>query len=139
MASCSGRASAVSGWSSRWQPDSEGGAVVHGDNPRQRSSNGSERTSATDGSMAPSAQITLQLHDSFELRGAGREYRLPLGTQRLLAFLALHPGPLTRPFVAGSLWLDVPEDRAAANLRSALWRARPSGASVVRATRTHVG
>jgi len=112
--------------------------VVHPDTPRQRSakrSGSSDRTNRTAGRRTP---IRLQLHDNFELRSDDRELQLPLGTQRLVAFLALHPGMLTRSFVAGSLWLDVPEERAAANLRSALWRARPSRLSVVVATRTHV-
>jgi len=47
---------------------------------------------------------------------------LPMSAQRLVAFLALHNRLLLRSFVAGSLWLDTPEERAQANLRSALWR-----------------
>jgi DNA-binding SARP family transcriptional activator len=45
-----------------------------------------------------------------------------VGAQRVVAFVALHERKLLRPYVAGSLWLDRPEERAAANLRSALWR-----------------
>ena len=47
--------------------------------------------------------------------------------QRVLAFLALHGRPLTRAFVAGSLWLDSTDDRAAGSLRSALWRLNREG------------
>jgi DNA-binding SARP family transcriptional activator len=47
---------------------------------------------------------------------------LPLGAQRLVAFVALHERPLQRDYVAGMLWLDTPDTRAAANLRSMLWR-----------------
>jgi DNA-binding SARP family transcriptional activator len=47
--------------------------------------------------------------------------------QRLLAFLALQGRPLTRSFVAGSLWIDSTDDRAAASLRSALWRLNRDG------------
>lgn len=47
---------------------------------------------------------------------------LPRSAQRLLAFLALHPRGMSRDFVAGTLWPDVPEARAHASLRSALKR-----------------
>jgi DNA-binding SARP family transcriptional activator len=50
---------------------------------------------------------------------------------RLVAFVALHDGPLSRPFVAGSLWPDTTDARAAANLRSVLWRLRQSALSIV--------
>jgi DNA-binding SARP family transcriptional activator len=56
---------------------------------------------------------------------------LPLSAQRLLAFVALHDRPLHRPYVAGSLWLDSPEERAYANLRSALWRLHRCGLPLV--------
>lgn len=82
--------------------------------------------------------VSLRLHGSFGLEAGTTDVPLPLGTQRVVAFLALHPGPLTRPFVAGSLWLDVNDERAAANLRSALWRLRPLLAPIVVATRTHL-
>lgn len=64
----------------------------------------------------------VRLLDGFEVEVDGRPVRLPLGTQRVVAFVALHERPLQRLYVAGSLWLDSPEARAAANLRSALWR-----------------
>lgn len=44
------------------------------------------------------------------------------GSQRLLAFLALHEQAVTRTSVAGSMWPEVPEDHAYASLRSALSR-----------------
>lgn len=56
---------------------------------------------------------------------------LPLSAQRLLAFVALHERPVQRPYVAGSLWLDSPEERAYANLRSALWRLHRCGVRLV--------
>jgi DNA-binding SARP family transcriptional activator len=56
---------------------------------------------------------------------------LPLSAQRLLAFIALHDRPVQRPYVAGSLWLDSPEERAYASLRSALWRLHRCGLRLV--------
>jgi DNA-binding SARP family transcriptional activator len=45
-----------------------------------------------------------------------------MNAQRLLAFLALRGRSVLRSFVAGSLWLDSTDDRAAGSLRSSLWR-----------------
>jgi DNA-binding SARP family transcriptional activator len=50
--------------------------------------------------------------------------QLPVTAQRVLVFVALHERPVQRSYVAGSLWLDSPEERAHASLRSALWRLR---------------
>ncbi len=73
----------------------------------------------------------LQLLDCFALTCDGRPIAVPRSAQRLLAFLALHPHPLRRSYVAGSLWLDSPEERAHASLRSALWRLQQAGADVI--------
>jgi DNA-binding SARP family transcriptional activator len=76
----------------------------------------------------------LRLLDAFALEVDGEPIELPHGAQRVLAFLALRPHALQRSFMAGSLWLDAADDRAAANLRSALWRLRQhDGASVLTA------
>lgn len=45
--------------------------------------------------------------------------------RRLLAFLAVHDEPVTRPLAAGRLWPDVPEPHARANLRRALCQVPP--------------
>jgi DNA-binding SARP family transcriptional activator len=84
--------------------------------------------------VATEPRIALSLLNAFELRCAGEPVGLPLSAQRLLAFLALHERPLLRPFVAGTLWLDTPEDRASANLRSSLWRLHRPGHRLVEAT-----
>lgn len=52
----------------------------------------------------------------------GDPITIPPTGARLLALLALHRHGLTRGCVGGMLWPDKDEDRAAANLRSALWR-----------------
>jgi DNA-binding SARP family transcriptional activator len=70
------------------------------------------------------ARVSLRLLNAFALECDGALLQLPTSAQRVLAFVALHDHPLRRPYVAGSLWLDSPEDRAYANLRSALWRLR---------------
>jgi DNA-binding SARP family transcriptional activator len=78
----------------------------------------------------------LQLLDCFQLVCAGSPVMLPMSAQRLIAFLALHPHPLRRVHVAGALWLDSPEERAFASLRSALWRLQGAGRDLVE---THGG
>jgi len=71
--------------------------------------------------------ITLSLLDGFELCCDREIVHLPMSAQRLLACLALHDRPLPRPYVAAMLWLDSSDARAAANLRSALWRLHQPG------------
>lgn len=53
---------------------------------------------------------------------------IPHSSQRVVAFLALHGRPLARGTVASNLWSDVTCDRAAAALRTALWRLGSSSA-----------
>jgi DNA-binding SARP family transcriptional activator len=71
---------------------------------------------------AAASSTHLTLLQSFALDCDGEPVQVPMSAQRVLAFLALHDRPLQRPFVAGSLWLDLPDARAGASLRSALWR-----------------
>jgi len=68
------------------------------------------------------SRIELRLLNAFELVCDGEPVQLPMGAQRLVAFVALHERALRREYVAGSLWLDTSDERAAANLRSTLWR-----------------
>ncbi|SRR6266567_3235004 len=76
---------------------------------------------------------TLSLLRGFELTCDGRPVVIPRSSQRLLAFLALQDRPLERGYVAGSLWTDSSDERAAANLRSALWRLNRGGRPLVEA------
>jgi DNA-binding SARP family transcriptional activator len=75
---------------------------------------------------------------SFGLTCDGEPVQVPMSVQRVLAFLALHPRPLQRLYVAGSLWLELPEDRAGASLRSALWRLQRCGPRLVDASAHHL-
>ena len=52
----------------------------------------------------------------------GRRIAVPEGSKRLLVFVALHRGPVDRRYAAGALWPIGHDERAAGNLRSALWR-----------------
>jgi len=76
----------------------------------------------------------LRLLGAFGLTFQGRPVNVSMASQRLLALLALRDQPLQRAHVSGILWPDYREDRAAANLRSALNRL-PLGSGVLVATR----
>ena len=64
---------------------------------------------------------SLALLGRFELRRGAREVRVAKPGQRVLAYLAVH-GPTSRAVVAGTLWPDVPQERADGSLRTTVWR-----------------
>lgn len=67
----------------------------------------------------------------------GEQVLLSRPHRRLLAYLALHPGPHERDALAARFWPDAPTARA--NLRTAVWTLRRSlGADAVQANRTTV-
>jgi DNA-binding SARP family transcriptional activator len=63
----------------------------------------------------------------------GRRCSVPEGSKRLLAFVALHGGRVDRRQAAGTLWPCGPDERAAGNLRSALWRLKGAGIHMLEA------
>jgi DNA-binding SARP family transcriptional activator len=77
--------------------------------------------------------VQLTLLGTFALECAGAQVRLPMSAQRLVAFVALQEHPVLRAYAAGSLWPDTAEERAHANLRSALWRLHRCGHRVIAA------
>jgi DNA-binding SARP family transcriptional activator len=76
----------------------------------------------------------LDLLRGFELRHNGDPVGLPLGAQRVVAFLAIHRRAVQRAFVAGTLWIDYSQEAANANLRTTLWRLRRPPCVLVDAT-----
>lgn len=66
--------------------------------------------------------ISLRLLDGFELWVDDRCVPTLPSSQRLLAYLALQDRSVTRAALAAALWPDTSDRRAAACLRSALWR-----------------
>jgi DNA-binding SARP family transcriptional activator len=83
---------------------------------------------------SPSADgVRLNLLRHFELLAEERSIELPMSAQRVAAYLALCDHPVPRARVAATLWLDHTDERAAANLRSALWRLHRPGLFVVEA------
>jgi DNA-binding SARP family transcriptional activator len=70
--------------------------------------------------------------------GAQRK-EVPDGSKQLLAFVALRRRQVDRRHVAGTLWPFGNEERAAGNLRSALWRLRRAGINVLAADKGSLG
>lgn len=83
-------------------------------------------------------RLRLSLFGGFELRDRGRLVRLPLSTERLVAFLAIQNRALHRAYVAGNLWPETTDDRAGASLRSSLWRLRRRRQPLVEVSPTHL-
>ncbi|WP_367135513.1 MULTISPECIES: AfsR/SARP family transcriptional regulator [Streptomyces] len=73
------------------------------------------------------ATLRMALLGGFRLAGAGGCVRIPAGSERLLAYVALRSGPVARSDVAENLWPGASEARAHASLRSALARLRGAG------------
>ena len=71
----------------------------------------------------------------YVVRG-GLPVAVPEGSQRLLAYVALHGGRVDHRRAAGTLWPGGSDDRAAGNLRSALWRLKSAGVEVLRTDKT---
>jgi DNA-binding SARP family transcriptional activator len=64
----------------------------------------------------------LRLLGRFELRRDGHLLRVSPSGERLLAYLGVRREPVSRGTAAAELWPGCTDIRAAANLRSALWR-----------------
>jgi DNA-binding SARP family transcriptional activator len=87
---------------------------------------------------AVTPDLHLRLLGSFELRLQGEVVPVTIGSQRLVAFLTLRDVLLTRSYVAGVLWPDVPTARANANLRAGLWRLPRACRSLVDVSAYHL-
>jgi DNA-binding SARP family transcriptional activator len=74
----------------------------------------------------PWAFVQVRMLGCFSVTAAARPVNLSTTGARLVAFLGLH-GPGARSYVAGTLWPEVSEARAHANLRTTLWRASLRG------------
>ena len=76
--------------------------------------------------------LALTLLGGFGLSFEGAPLAVPLSAQRILAFLAVNGRPVPRAHVAGMLWTDASDTRAAAALRTALWRVGAPGIGALR-------
>src|SRR5437867_1454293 len=89
-------------------------------------------------SLRPWPRVFVALLDGFELRCDGRPIPVPLPVQRVITLLALRDRARSRDHIAGELWPDSTQARAAASLRSAVWRLRRLPLPVVEVSTTHL-
>jgi DNA-binding SARP family transcriptional activator len=86
-----------------------------------RSMVSARREPSPDDSRA-AGHLGLSLLGGFRVMLDGGHLDVPMASQRIVALLALHDEPLRRTYVAGTLWPEYLDGRAAANLRTALSR-----------------
>lgn len=106
----------------QWPADSGGPAMAH--------------LTATEG-----APMTLRLFRGFRLDAGDRRVTLPRHARRVVAYLALatsRTNDVDRRLLAERLWPDSMDDKAAASLRTALWRIRREAADLVHTDRERV-
>lgn len=90
------------------------------------------------GSIVRPEPPRLRLIGGFQLSRAGNQIKVSESCSRLIAFLALNRRRLSRGFVAGKLWGDCSEERAAANLRSTMYRVNGLDGNLIESNRTSV-
>ena len=95
-------------------------------------------TEAMDWHAGTARASTLCLLGGPYVVAGGRRHVVPEGSKRVLVFVALHGGRVDRRHLAGTLWPDGDERRAAGNLRSALWRLRCSGIDILESDKSVV-
>ena len=81
--------------------------------------------------MATMDATIVHLLDGPYITVGGERRDVPEGSKHLLAFVALRRRRVERRQLAGALWPLGDEERAAGNLRSALWRLRRAGIDVL--------
>ncbi len=79
--------------------------------------------SGTDDGFQGAEFIDIRVLGGFSVSVDGREVTgLPVGSQRLLVFLAVHDRKVARAAIAAAMWPDATSEHAAVSLRSALAR-----------------
>jgi DNA-binding SARP family transcriptional activator len=80
----------------------------------------------------PSSTTLCLLGGPFVLKDDLR-LEIPEGSKRLVTFVGLAGGRVSRRHAAGTLWPDGNDERASGNLRSALWRLRGANIDILHA------
>jgi len=83
--------------------------------------------------------VRLRVLSGFQMQIGGRHVAVPTNVERILGFLAVRRRPQPRLTVASALWMDTTEERAAANLRTALWKARQAIGECIVARGNQIG
>lgn len=89
------------------------------------------RSEGADPETASPASAEIRLLGEFETIVDGRELHMPLAAQQTIALIALNSRRVSRHIIAAALWPEKTDTRAAANLRSTLWRMPEAATSVV--------
>jgi DNA-binding SARP family transcriptional activator len=84
------------------------------------------------------AAPALSVLGGFRLRSCGVAVALPSNAQRVLGLLVLGGTSQRREVLAGRLWTNTSQERAQANLRTAVWRVRQTLPGVVDCSRDSV-
>jgi DNA-binding SARP family transcriptional activator len=87
--------------------------------------------------MAGSASLSVL--GGFDLSVSQRSISLTSNAQRVLGFVAVSGSAQQRDVVAGQLWPLGTQERAMANLRTALWRIRQASPRLIRTSRDTIG
>jgi DNA-binding SARP family transcriptional activator len=98
-----------------------------------------DRLAAVQTAPSQGSSVRLRLLGGFELTIDDGPVELADSAQRLISFLALRRRPQTRLCIAGNLWPERCDERATANLRSTLWRARVHGCEILNAKGSLLG
>lgn len=83
--------------------------------------------------------LRISLVPGFAVRSNGRRREFGTMASKLLAFLTLQREPTERSVVAATLWPYVRDARAAANLRTVLWRIRQLDNDLIVLTASRLG
>ena len=79
---------------------------------------------AEDGDARNALSWCVQILGEFTVTRGHESVLLPQSSQRLLAWLAVHPRRQLRTAIAANLWPDLSQERAAGTMRTALWTLR---------------
>lgn len=89
-------------------------------------------SSAGDAGFQSAEFIDIQVLGGFSISVDGRPVTgLPVGSQRLLVFLALHDRTVSRSAIAAAMWPDTSAEHAGVSLRSALARLEGLGREAI--------
>ena len=86
----------------------------------------------------PAEGWRIYLLGEFDVEGPDGRVEVPPAAARVVAYLAIQGHPVRRTIIAGTIWPDVDEARARANLRSTVFRLSAL-ARVLDATTTSIG
>jgi DNA-binding SARP family transcriptional activator len=85
-----------------------------------------------------SSTLRIRLIPGLSISRGSRAMPFRSTSAKLIALLALHRKPVERTVVASTLWPEVRDSRAAANLRTVMWRVGNTDGDLIRTTGTRL-